>query len=213
MALIDKETLLKGLWDVALITISGTVCVVGSGFAVNHALSRAGTQLGAAPLATVHGAPVVPPVPGVPPGPGEPAGDHAIAPHESGTAKEPEHGEEKKEKKKKKKKEGEGEKSNGGGMIYPLKTTVVNLATDSAHRFAKVSITLEADSEEAVAQLKEVDHQIYDCLIDTLGNVRAQDISSDAGKDMLKESLRAKMNKFVTEGKIVNVYMTELLVQ
>jgi hypothetical protein len=27
-----------------------------------------------------------------------------------------------------------------------------------------------------------VDHQIYDCLIDTLGNMRAQDIGSDAGK-------------------------------
>ena len=84
---------------------------------------------------------------------------------------------------------------------------------DSDHRFAKVSITLEADSEETVAQLKEVDHQVYDCLIDTLGNVRAQDIGSDAGKDLLKETLRTKMNKFIKDGKILNVYMTEFLVQ
>ena len=209
MALIEKETLLKGLWDVVLIVLSGTVCVVGSGFVVNRALARVG--VGGAPP-TAPQSPGMPPVPGVPGLPGEPAGVQPNAHPEEVTPKEPEPVEEKKEKKKKKKKEGEGEKV-GGGLTYPLKTTVVNLATDSDHRFAKVSITLEADSEETVAQLKEVDHQVYDCLIDTLGNVRAQDIGSDAGKDLLKETLRTKMNKFLTDGKILNVYLTEFLVQ
>jgi len=209
MALIEKETLLKGLWDVVLIVLSGTVCVVGSGFVVNRALARVG--VGGAPP-TAPQIPGMPPVPGVPGLPGEPAGVQPNAHPEEVTPKEPEPVEEKKEKKKKKKKEGEGEKV-GGGLTYPLKTTVVNLATDSDHRFAKVSITLEADSEETVAQLKEVDHQVYDCLIDTLGNVRAQDIGSDAGKDLLKETLRTKMNKFLTDGKILNVYLTEFLVQ
>ncbi len=209
MALIEKETLLKGLWDVVLIVLSGTVCVVGSGFVVNRALARVG--VGGAPP-TAPQIPGMPPVPGVPGLPGEPAGVQPNAHPEEVTPKEPEPVEEKKEKKKKRKKEGEGEKA-GGGLTYPLKTTVVNLATDSDHRFAKVSITLEADSEETVAQLKEVDHQVYDCLIDTLGNVRAQDIGSDAGKDLLKETLRTKMNKFLTDGKILNVYLTEFLVQ
>lgn len=206
MALIEKETLLKGLWDVVLIVLSGTVCVVGAGFAVNRALAR----VGAPPAAPA--VPGVPAVPGLPPLPAEPGGVQPNAHAEETAPKEPEPVEEKKEKKKKKKKEGEGGKAEIG-LTYPLKTTVVNLATDSDHRFAKVSITLEADSEEAVTQLKEVDHQIYDCLIDTLGNVRAQDIGSDAGKDLLKETLRTKMNKFITDGKILNVYMTEFLVQ
>lgn len=205
MALIEKETLLKGLWEVVLIVLSGTVCVVGASFVVNRALSHMPIPPGAA-VPGVHGES---PVPGLPPVPGEPA---SLEPHPSeSAAKEPEQAEPKKEKKKKKKGEEGGE--NAGGMTYPLKTTVVNLAADSKHRFAKVSITLEADSAEAVAQLKAVDHQIYDCLVDTLGNVRAQDIGSDAGKDLLKETLRSKMNKFLTEGKILNVYLTEFLVQ
>lgn len=211
MALIEKETLLKGLWDVVLIVLSGTVCVVGSGFAVNRALARVGVPGGASALGA-NGGPGVPPIPGVPAIAVEPPGAQTTVPHGEELTKEPEPVVEKKEKKKKKKKEGEGGKEEGG-LTYPLKTTVVNLATDSDHRFAKVSITLEADSEEAVAQLKEVDHQVYDCLIDTLGNVRAQDIGSDAGKDLLKETLRTKMNKFITEGKILNVYLTEFLVQ
>lgn len=210
MALIEKETLLKGLWDVVLIVLSGTVCVVGASFAVNRALSHMPIPSGA-PGTAVPGVPGVTPVSVNPPVSGEPAGLEPNHSAPEAAPKEPEHAEPKKEKKKKKK-GGEGGEA-AGGLTYPLRTTVVNLATDSNHRFAKVSITLEADSEEAVAQLKEVDHQIYDCLVDTLGNVRAQDVGSDAGKDLLKETLRSKMNKFLTDGKILNVYMTEFLVQ
>ena len=209
MALIEKETLLKGLWDVVLIAVSGTVCVLGSGFVVNRALARV---MAPVPPATAPVVPGAPPVPGVPPVAGEPAGvQPSPAPAESAASKEPESADEKKAKKKKRKGGEGGEK--GGGLTYPLKTTVVNLATDSDHRFAKVSITLETDSPDAIAQLKEMDHQIYDCLIDTLSNVRAQDVGSEAGKDLLKETLRTKMNKFITDGKILNVYMTEFLVQ
>ncbi|MBP9127853.1 MAG: flagellar basal body-associated FliL family protein [Elusimicrobia bacterium] len=207
MALIEKETLLKGLWDVVLIGVSGTVCVVGSYFVVTRAVAKAAAQIGpagsAAPLTPVNFADPHQPQP--------PAGHDEMALNPSGEG----HGESKKEgkEKKKKKKAAEGENGEGGGLTYPLRTTVVNLAPDSNHRFAKVSITLEADSKGAAEELKVVDHQIYDCLIDTLGNVRAQDIGSDAGKDMLKETLRQKMNKFMTEGEISNVYMTEFLVQ
>jgi flagellar FliL protein len=211
MALIEKETLLKGLWEVVLVVLSGAVCVVGASFAVNRALSHMPVPPGV-PGTAVPGIPGVTPVPVFPPVPGEPV---SVDPNHSPTeevAKEPEHAEPTKEKKKKKKKGGEGGEK-GVSLTYPLRTTVVNLATDSNHRFAKVSITLEADSEDAVAELKEVDHQIYDCLVDTLGNVRAQDIGSDAGKDLLKETLRSKMNKFLKDGKITNVYMTEFLVQ
>jgi flagellar FliL protein len=208
MALIEKETLLKGLWDVVLIGVSGTVCVAGSYFVVTHALAKAAAQMG--PVAT--GAPLTPVNLADPHQPPDSAGHEEAVEKPSGEG----HGESKKEgkEKKKKKKGGEGEKGEGGASLtYPLRTTVVNLAPDSNHRFAKVSITLEADSKGAAEELKVVDHQIYECLIDTLGNIRAQDIGSDAGKDMLKETLRQKMNKFLTEGEISNVYMTEFLVQ
>jgi flagellar FliL protein len=207
MALIEKETLLKGLWDVVLIGVSGTVCVAGSYFAVTRAVAKAAAQMGPAAV----GAPLAPVSTADPHQPPASAGHEEMVEKPSGEG----HGESKKEgkEKKKKKKGAEGEKGEIGSLTYPLRTTVVNLAPDSNHRFAKVSITLEADSKGAAEELKVVDHQIYDCLIDTLGNIRAQDIGSDAGKDMLKETLRQKMNKFLTEGEISNVYMTEFLVQ
>lgn len=210
MALIEKETLLKGLWDVVLIVLSGTVCVVGSGFVVNRALARVG--VGGAPP-TAPQIPGMPPVPGVPGLPGEPAGVQPNAHPEEVTPKEPEPVEEKKEKKKKKKKEGEGEKV-GGGLTYPLKTTVVNLATDSDHRFAKVSITLEGQDAATIDRLKELDHQVYDSLIEILGNVRAQDVATDEGKERLKDSIRERLNRLVPDNAgVKSVYLTEFLVQ
>jgi flagellar basal body-associated protein FliL len=189
MALIDKGTILKGLWDVVLISAAGAVCVFGSRLAVDHALASASEHFAAQPTAFPVGPQGLPL-----------AGGHAVDLGEG-------HGAEKGMEK------GHKGKGNKVSQPYPLRTTVVNLAGDSNHRFAKVTITLEADSAEVVKELQAVDHQIYDCLIDTLGNVRAQDIGSDVGKDMLKETLRTKMNKFLKEGEILNVYLTEFLVQ
>jgi flagellar FliL protein len=198
MALIDKETILKGLWDVVLISAAGAVCVFGSRLAVDHALASASAHLAAQPTSFPVGPQGLPL-----------AGGHAVDLGEGPAAVGEGHGADKGKKK------GKGEKGKDHKVSepYPLRTTVVNLAADSNHRFAKVSITLEADSAEVAKELQAVDHQIYDCLIDTLGNVRAQDIGSDVGKDMLKETLRSKMNKFLHEGEILNVYLTEFLVQ
>ncbi|MBL8022921.1 MAG: flagellar basal body-associated FliL family protein [Elusimicrobia bacterium] len=205
MALIDKATILKGVWDVVLLSAAGAVCVFGSRLAVDHALAEASAQLAAQPSAYSVG-PLGLAAGAGPIDLGEGAGDGKVKPNPNEGHGSSDTG----------KKKG---KNDGKGILtkiatpYPLKTTVVNLAGDSNHRFAKVSITLEADSPEVIKELESVDHQIYDCLIDTLGNVRAQDIGSDVGKNMLKETLRTKMNKFLTKGEISDVYLTEFLIQ
>jgi hypothetical protein len=118
MALIEKETLLKGLWDVVLIVLSGTVCVVGSGFAVNRALARVGAPGGhTGPMALrlfrafprFRGSPLA--VEAARRTPNMPRLGEEVT-------KAPEPVAEKKEKKKKKKKEGEEGKSEGG-LTYP----------------------------------------------------------------------------------------------
>jgi flagellar basal body-associated protein FliL len=100
------------------------------------------------------------------------------------------------------------------GVAYPLKTTVVNLASDSDHRFAKVSITLEGQDAATIDRLKELDHQVYDSLIEILGNVRAQDVATDEGKERLKDSIRERLNRLVPDNAgVKSVYLTEFLVQ
>jgi|GEM_PF-4653689 len=185
----SKETIMKGLWDVILLALSGVLCIVGSKIAVEKALASA-----------------------------------SVGPVQSdvhGVKKEKE--KEKKEEKEsshKKEKEGEQGKSEsgvsrlpGGGVPYPLKTTVVNLAGDSDHRFAKVSITLELTSEKVSEKMKSLDYQVYDVLIKILGNVRAQEVGTEIGKEKVKDTIRLQLNHILDEDGVSEVYLTEFLVQ
>lgn len=179
MALVSKETIVKGVGEVLLLTVSGVLCIAASRVVVARALA----PIGAAPIPAAAA-----PVPAHGGGPGaERGGGHGEA--------APAHGAE-------------------AGVAYPLKTTVVNLASDSDHRFAKVSITLEGHDAATIDRLKEMDHQVYDSLIEILGNVRAQDVATDEGKERLKDSIRERLNRLLPDSAgVKSVYLTEFLVQ
>lgn len=179
MALVSKETIVKGVGEVLLLTVSGVLCIAASRVVVARALA----PIGAAPIPAAAA-----PVPAHGGGHGaERGGGHGEA--------APAHGAE-------------------AGVAYPLKTTVVNLASDSDHRFAKVSITLEGHDAATIDRLKEMDHQVYDSLIEILGNVRAQDVATDEGKERLKDSIRERLNRLLPDSAgVKSVYLTEFLVQ
>jgi flagellar FliL protein len=186
MGLLSKQAILQGVWDVILMAGCGALCVVGSKKAVEKALA----PLSATATATAaHAAPVPTPAP-----------EGEAESHEPEAEKSQEG-------------HGGGASAGGGGWVYPLKTTVVNLAGDSKHHFAKVSITLEAKNETAINKLKELDHKVYDSMIEILGDTRAQDVATDAGKETLKQKLRARLNRMLPNGGVRNVYLTEFLVQ
>ncbi|MBL0350121.1 MAG: flagellar basal body-associated FliL family protein [Elusimicrobia bacterium] len=179
MALVSKETIVKGVGEVLLMTVSGVLCIAASRVVVARALA----PIGAAPIPAAAA-----------PGPAHGGGQGAERGGGHGEAA-PAHGAE-------------------TGVAYPLKTTVVNLASDSDHRFAKVSITLEGHDAATVDRLKEMDHQVYDSLIEILGNVRAQDVATDEGKERLKDSIRERLNRLLPDSAgVKSVYLTEFLVQ
>lgn len=179
MALVSKETIVKGVGEVLLMTVSGVLCIAASRVVVARALA----PIGAAPIPAAAA-----------PGPAHGGGHGAERGGGHGEAA-PAHGAE-------------------TGVAYPLKTTVVNLASDSDHRFAKVSITLEGHDAATVDRLKEMDHQVYDSLIEILGNVRAQDVATDEGKERLKDSIRERLNRLLPDSAgVKSVYLTEFLVQ
>lgn len=179
MALVSKETIVKGVGEVLLMTVSGVLCIAASRVVVARALA----PIGAAPI---------------------PAAAAPVTAHGGGHGAERGGG------------HGEAAPAHGAeaGVAYPLKTTVVNLASDSDHRFAKVSITLEGHDAATIDRLKEMDHQVYDSLIEILGNVRAQDVATDEGKERLKDSIRERLNRLLPDSAgVKSVYLTEFLVQ
>lgn len=180
MGLLSKEAIFKGLWDVVLLGVSGTVCVAGSRLAFEKALAG-GAAPAAAHTATTAGAVA---------GHAAPAAHGAAPDAHANAGKPPE-----------------------GGTIYPMKATIVNLAGDSTHRFAKVSLTLEVVDAGVVDKLKELDHQVNDALIEIMGSIRAQDVTEEKGKSDLKERLKSRVNRLLPSSGVREVYLTEFLVQ
>jgi flagellar FliL protein len=188
----------RGIMDMAIMTISGVLCVTVS-FVIINKLSPPPTV--AVPAAA--GAAVV-----------EAATPSKEAVHEPKPAGE-------------KKKEGHGgEKSGGGGhggghgggeeasSTFPLKTLVVNLAgSGDGHRFAKVTMTLQLTDVESVATVKASDAMIYDSIIKILGSYRYEDISTMDGKDRVKMDVMDRINKMIPGKPVTDVFLTEFLVQ
>lgn len=189
MAFLDKEKLTKIGLEVGVMALAGMVCVVGSYLIVNKVL---------APMTHPAAASALPPEGAEPKSPKE--------------EKKPE------EKARPPKKHGEGKHGESEGQpgesgVYAMKPIVVNLAQDSDHRFAKVTVTLELENSKDADLLRNSEANIYDALIRVLGRTRAQNVASDEGKELVKEQIKTDINEALAKEVVSRVFLTEFLVQ
>lgn len=106
----------------------------------------------------------------------------------------------------------EGDKG-GGGVIKPLDTFIVNLADPSRPRYLKITIQLEMDKQETDAEVTSKMPQIRDSLIILLSSKTLEEISTAEGKYQMRDEILARINQFITKGKVVGAYFTDLVVQ
>jgi flagellar FliL protein len=115
------------------------------------------------------------------------------------------------------------------GALFVLKDRVVNLADTNGRRYLKIGITLEVESEEDVTKikgekLKEFQKEIqaklarfepalYDVLVRTLSAKTFDEVASPGGKDKIKAELKEKFSHVMHEPRILNVYITDFIVQ
>jgi flagellar FliL protein len=107
--------------------------------------------------------------------------------------------------------EAEG-KINELGPTYKVGEFIVNLA-DGSSQFIRLNLSVEVNNEDIVEELKRRDPQIRDTIISILRDKQEEDISSKSGTRDLREEIRTELNKFISEGKITNVFFTEFVVQ
>lgn len=97
-----------------------------------------------------------------------------------------------------------------------LKTSVdlpeitTNLAGDS---YIKISFKIQTDSKDAKNELTKRDFQVNNIIIEELSEKKAQDLQGKMGKLKLEDTLKSKINELMRDGKVVNVYITESLLQ
>ena len=106
-------------------------------------------------------------------------------------------------------KEGEG----ASGNLKQLDPFIVNLADAEGQRYLKAVMQFEVDNPTAESEIQEKLPQIRDEILMILSNKTFEDISTTAGKRMVKREIASAVNKYLTGGQITQVYFTEFVVQ
>jgi flagellar FliL protein len=112
----------------------------------------------------------------------------------------------------KEKKSGEGEAGASGNMKQ-LDPFIVNLADAQGQRYLKVVMQLEFDNAEAEGEVQGKLPQVRDEILMILSNKTFDDVSTTAGKKMVKREITSSVNKYLTAGQVTQVYFTEFVVQ
>jgi len=99
------------------------------------------------------------------------------------------------------------------GPIFPLDQVIVNLLSQSGRRYLKTTINLELTNEKLQAELGNKKAVIKDTVITVLSQKTIEEISTTKGKEKLKEELMERMNEFLVDGQITNIFFTDFVIQ
>ncbi len=97
------------------------------------------------------------------------------------------------------------------GKVIPLETFIVNLAGSKGRKVLKVNMELEVKGTEIIQEIDNRKAQIRDFIIIILSSKSYDEVSTKEGKDALRNEIKDNVNSFLSKGKIMNVYFTELI--
>lgn len=102
---------------------------------------------------------------------------------------------------------GTGEAREEKGILFPLEGFTANLAQgDGPRRFVRLNTVLEFSRDSKEEEFQSRKPQIRDAIISTLNTKRPADLLSLEGKNYLKEEIKASINSFLVDGKVIDVY-------
>lgn len=99
-------------------------------------------------------------------------------------------------------------------QILKNSVDVTDVTTNLASaNYAKMSFKIETDSTGAAAELTKRDFQVRNIIIEELSNLKESDLQGQAGKIKLQNTLKARINQIMQDGNVVQVYITDSLLQ
>ena len=99
------------------------------------------------------------------------------------------------------------------GPIYALDTFIVNLADKGGNRYLRVTMDLELGNKELEGEVTKRLPQVRDSILMILPTKQFSDISSVEGKTALRDEMLNRINGFLVQGQITNIYFKEFVVQ
>ncbi len=97
--------------------------------------------------------------------------------------------------------------------VYSLDTFIVNLADKGGRRFLRVTMDLELKDESLAEQIDKRLSRIRDSILMIIPTNRFEDINSVEGKIALRDEIMTKLNSFLKDGSITNIYFVEFVIQ
>ena len=99
------------------------------------------------------------------------------------------------------------------GPIFALDTFIVNLADKGGNRYLRVTMDLELGNKELEEEITKRLPQVRDSILMILPTKQFADINSVEGKTALRDEMLNKINGFLGQGQISNIYFKEFVVQ
>jgi len=101
------------------------------------------------------------------------------------------------------------------GVMIPIDEFVVNLANPGETKYLKFSLVLEAPIKngDLETEIENSVPKIRDTIITILSSKTVDEISTPQGKLSLKQELLRRINFFLTKGKLLDVYISEFIIQ
>ncbi len=97
--------------------------------------------------------------------------------------------------------------------VYSLDTFIVNLADKGGRRFLRVTMDLELKDESLAGEIDKRLSQIRDSILMIIPTKRFEDINSVEGKIALSDEIMTKLNSFLKDGSITNIYFVDFVIQ
>ncbi|CAM2788293.1 flagellar basal body-associated protein FliL [Helicobacter burdigaliensis] len=100
------------------------------------------------------------------------------------------------------------------GQMYPVDQFIVNLMTSGGgKRYLKTSISLELSAPTLQTELDTKRDIIRDTIITILSSKTLEEIQTTKGKQKLRAEIQERINEFLVDGRVVNIFFTEFVVQ
>ncbi|MBU1701715.1 MAG: flagellar basal body-associated FliL family protein [Candidatus Eisenbacteria bacterium] len=98
-------------------------------------------------------------------------------------------------------------------LIHSVDEIIVNPAGTSGRRFLKVGVTFELEGEGVVEEMAARNPQIRDLLIREFSSRGLEEAVDPVLREEIRESILIKVNEILVNGKALNLYFTDYIVQ
>ncbi|MCH5323179.1 MAG: flagellar basal body-associated protein FliL [Helicobacter sp.] len=100
------------------------------------------------------------------------------------------------------------------GPMVPLDQFIVNLMTSSGgKRYLKTTIALELSIADMQAEIENKRDVIRDTIITILSSKTFEEVQTARGKQKIKDELQERINEYLVDGRITNIFFTDFVVQ